>query len=146
MKKGYFYTLDAVVAVIILVVGIMLISGFYFYAPDKEKSDAITIDVASILSDVKVRDICEQTGSTCTCANYPSLQKPDICRFLDPNYNLMEVMGLLYYKNRRETINDTLTYMFVASGIKPANYEMQILLENPKNPGVVHQLFPLIET
>jgi len=141
-KRGYFYTLDAIIAVIILVIGIMIITGFYFYAPDKEKSDAITTDVTSILSDVYISDICEETGSTCTCHYYPSLENPDVCRFLDPNYNLMDVMGLLYFKNRRNDINNTLTEIFVASGIKPANYDMQILLTDGPD---THQLFPLIE-
>jgi len=141
MKKGYFYTLDAVLAVLILIIGLMMIAGFYFYAPQKEKGDELTNDVVNIMATVKVSDICENT-QPCDCEHYPSLENPDICRFLEPDYTLMEDFGMLYHKNRRSTINDTITQLFVVPGIRPNNYEMQVLLTDGPD---THQIFPLIE-
>jgi len=143
MKKGYFYTLDAVIAIIILIMGLIIIAGFYLYAPEKERTGSLSDDVTSILNQVKVEDVCTSIGSSCSCS-YSSIATSDVCRWLrKPDISLMELLGLLYHKKQREDIDNIIEDLLITPGIVPENYEIVIHLLEPAS-GNIEQLYPLV--
>ena len=142
-KKGYFYTIDAVIGVIILMIGLLFVFGFYFYSPDKERTQGISIDVTGLLTNVRTGDLCDNLVS-CSC-EYNSLER--ICNdnlLTNPNMNMMEVFGLLYYNNNRTAIEEIVQEILIDDKIVPENFQMQIILEDPGNDRL-EQLYPLIE-
>ncbi len=143
-KKGYFYTFDAVLAVIILVIGIILIASFYMYAPEKSMAQDISADMAGLLSDVRVDELCGAVPGTCSCP-YPVLE--DVCNEYTPadkDMSILQLFGLLYFKNNRTAIDSIVDEMIIQEGILPDEYELQLMLEDPKDPGKLEQLYPLV--
>ena len=57
MKKGYFFVLDAMLGLIILVVGVFLISSSYVNAPQPTQIVLLSDDLINFLSNTKIRDI-----------------------------------------------------------------------------------------
>ncbi len=143
-RKGYFYTFDAVLAVIILIIGIILIAGFYMYAPDKGKTEDLSSDMAALLSDVSVGDLCGGVQGMCSCP-YPALQ--GACKgyaISEQDMSMLQLFGLLYFKNNRTAIDSIVDQMFVQSGALPEGYGLQLMLQDPKHPGKIEQLYPLV--
>jgi hypothetical protein len=134
-KRGYIYTLDVVIGAIILIIGLFLALGIYFYAPHKVKTDTIASDITGLLSSVQVKDVC----AGCDC-RYSSLESA--CPYLtNPDMSIIELFGLLYHKNERGMIEDIMQEMVVDTRALPPNYEMQMTLEDGSRQ---EQLYPLI--
>ncbi len=143
-KRGYFYTLDVVFAIIILVIGLLLVAGSYFYAPQKVKSEALANDITGVLGSTHIYDVCNDIDS-CDCS-YQSIR--DLCnenpsQIKNPDITLLEFMGQLYHDNQREAIQDIVNETIVKSYVLPPNYDMQVVLFDPKT-GDLEQLYPLV--
>lgn len=143
-KKGYMFTLDAVIGVIILVIGIFLIAGFYFYSPDKEKTQSIANDITGVMANIKVNEICSDINVCSTC-RYASIENVCVNNLLtDPEMTLLELYGYLYSQNRRSMIEAIINETIIENNILPYNYDMQIILQEPTNPDEIKQLYPLV--
>jgi hypothetical protein len=143
-KKGYFFTMDAVIGVIILIIGLIVITGFYFYSPDKEKTQGIATDISGVLANIKVNEICSNIND-CTTCSYNSVE--NICNNnLIPNsgMTLLELFGYLHSKNRHTTIEAIINETIINKKILPYNYDMQVVLEDPTKPADTMQLYPLV--
>jgi len=57
MRKGYFFTLDALLALFILFIGLMLMSNVYTNTQPRQQISYFSEDVISLLSDTKVTDL-----------------------------------------------------------------------------------------
>ena len=144
-SKGYFYTLDVVSGVVILVLGLVLLADLYFYAPQKVKADAISQDIMEVLAAVRLTDICANIA-VCECS-YPSITY--YCRngqIKNPQVSVLDFIGQLYFDNRRQAIEDIVDDLIVSRGILPQNYDLEIILYNPDNPNAVQQLYPALPT
>jgi hypothetical protein len=141
-KKGYIFTVDVLVAVLIIVIGLIVLLGLFHYAPEKARTEELSNDIISLLSYVKVGDVCTiQTGS-CSCA-YLSLT--DVCADVqDDSISLLELFGQLYYMNEREKIDPIVDELFIQSGILPQNFGLEIMLYNPEDPSNMQQLYPKV--
>ncbi len=56
-KRGYFFTLDAFVAMGIIVVGLFVVLASYSYSPVSEQQEALGSDMLLTLSNTKVDDL-----------------------------------------------------------------------------------------
>jgi hypothetical protein len=142
MRKGYVFSLDAVIAVIILVIGILLISAIYVYTPDKERTDMLNTDITGMLANVKVGELCADL-STCSCS-YPSIA--ELCangRIWNSETTLLELFGQLYHENDRVMIERTINETLIDNGIIPGNFGLQILLMDPAR-SEPQQIYPLV--
>jgi len=145
LKQGYMYTLDVVIAIIILMIGLLLIAGSYFYTPHKVRAEGITDDITGVLAHTRIYEVCPDYEPPCHC-HYPSMQ--DLCeasptQVKNPELSLLEFMGQLYHDKRRTAIEAIINDTIIHSKILPANYEMQVILFDPEQPGQLEQLFPL---
>jgi hypothetical protein len=139
MKKGYFYTIDAFVGVLILLIGLIIIAGIYFQAPEKERTEAIAADITGLLLNVDVSDICDIP--TCDC-RYPAVKQACDDNLITNDMSLMELIGLLYHKNRFMLIEGIINETIIDQEALPANFEMQLTLQD--STGNPRQIFPLV--
>jgi hypothetical protein len=143
MRKGYLYTLDAGIAVIILVVGFMIIAALYLYTPDKERTEAMGNDISGLLAQVTLDDICTDI-EICDCSSYPSVEL--LClqgKIRNRHATMMELFGQLYHDNERPAIRDILNETIMDNRILPPNFRLQIMLMEPAT-GKMVQLYPLV--
>ncbi len=147
MRKGYFFTLDALIAVIILVIGIMVIFSYYIFAPDTERTGQLTKDISGVLSTTRVLDVCWQADSAnqdCDCS-YSALEDPGVCkRMTDRKMTMMQLFGVLHHYSQRQDIEDIIKEMIVEAQILPVTHNMSVELRDPGNPGDYEQLYPLV--
>jgi len=92
MKKGYLFTLDALIAFLVLVGGIVFISTTnYSHQLPTEQIQYYSEDIISILSEIKIYELAEN---------------PVVARMINDsnitylNKTLVEQIGLLWVKNR----------------------------------------------
>lgn len=142
MKKGYFYTLDAVIGIIILLIGLFVIAGYYFQTPDKERTESIADDITNLFVQIKVGDICTDI-SDCDCS-YTSMEAACNENLIDnPDMTLMELFGLLYSQNRKSNIEAIINDTIIHSAVLPEHFGMQVIIDDHKTGGNA-QLFPLV--
>jgi len=142
-KKGYFYTLDAVIGTAVLMIGLIIIAGLYFQVPEKEKTDALATDITGILSNVQIKDICPDV-STCSCRYNAIIQACTSNLITDPELSLMDALGLLYHKNEFTMIEMIINETIIDQEIIPPSHDMALLLQDPAAPEHVQQIFPLV--
>jgi hypothetical protein len=75
MKKGYIFTLDAIIAILILIIGLALL--FYQFSRQNQQvyfTEHLSDDVIAVLEDTKISDLCiNPAQNSCSCPNYPKL-------------------------------------------------------------------------
>jgi hypothetical protein len=54
MKKGVFFTIDAILAILLIAIGIVLVSGFYMFNPPSQRMDYVSYDTLQVLGEMKV--------------------------------------------------------------------------------------------
>jgi hypothetical protein len=82
MKKGYMFTLDAAIAIFILIIGLSIV--FFQYSKETQTlyiTEHISEDIIGVLGQTNVSDLCSFNGG-CSCL-YQSLQY-SICTQNDP--------------------------------------------------------------
>ncbi len=99
MKKGYFFLLDGLVAVLILTVGFLLISSAHPDKPSTIFNKRAANDVANVLANTKIRDICVDSPS-CSCTD--AVVRDLYCTtggIMNKDNTLLELVGELYDRN-----------------------------------------------
>jgi len=145
-NKGYFYTLDASIGVLLLIVSLVIILGFYYYAPERELTDAVSHETIGILASTMVTDVCTKIEvGDCDCGTYTNLTKA--CSdgtIKNTDVTLLSLLGQLYYLEERELINDIVEEVLIETEVHPPQYGLKILLTEPGNNQEV-QLYPVVE-
>jgi hypothetical protein len=143
-KKGYFFTLDAAIGTLILIIGLLIIGGFYFYSPNKDRTESIANDLTGVLANTKMKDVCDDFDS-CICS-YGELSTLCSTGYItNPDMSMLELMGYLYdIGYMRDEINNIINQTLVDKEILPINYDMQIIIEDPSSTNSA-QLYPLVE-
>jgi hypothetical protein len=144
-KKGYFFTLDAAIGTLILIIGLLIIAGFYFYSPDKDRTESIANDLTGVLANTKMKDICDFNSDPKTCS-YGELDTLIVTGYItNPDMSMLELMGYLYdIGYMRKEIELIINQSIIDQEILPINYDMQVIIEDPSNANTA-QLYPLAE-
>jgi len=101
-KKGYIFTLDVIIAIVILVIG-TTIYFYNFYLQDKPIffTEQISEDVVGVMSFTRLNDLCFNPGeSSCQCINYPRLEQL-VCRdtLQDPDGTILTLISEIIATN-----------------------------------------------
>ena len=120
MKKGYVFTLDAAIAILILLIGFAII--YYQFSGENRTTyftDRLSEDVIGVLAHTKVSDLCV-TGSGCGCPNYPNLTKL-VCepalRTADPTLLEMFTEVIETGTHPGRDVENTIHELFVSSKV-----------------------------
>lgn len=95
-KKAYFFIMDGIFALMILMIGFLILTSSRHALPDETMLTAESENIMDVLADVKINDLCDV--DTCTC----SVQAlSDLCDGGDiHNFDqlLMDYFGELFYR------------------------------------------------
>ena len=114
MKKGYFFLLDGIFALIILVIGYLVISqARAMYTPEIPLY-MVSENTMDLLSSIKINELC--TG--CSCTNQELQQQ--CSSILNREQTLLDYLGELYHTNKRSSAGqlfNSLTKDFIRQGV-----------------------------
>lgn len=121
-RKGHVFTIDVVVAVVILIIGLAVI--FYAY-PSKVKNyyftEQLSEDMIGVLVETNVKDLCSNPGTAgCDCPNYPEMEslacQPNL---INTEANLLELMTEVIQKQSADPndITELLQEIFVEKNV-----------------------------
>ncbi|MBL7054710.1 hypothetical protein ISS05_03045 [Candidatus Woesearchaeota archaeon] len=130
-KKAYFFVLDAMLALGILVMGALLLVSAYTRTPEKGQTTNLAEDVLDFFADTKIEDFNNPIfGPAGTLVQDGTIK--------DAQKTLLQQLGEFYYKYNLDTSDETyLTYARlliteVTEDIVPAQYEYEFLIDDAK--------------
>jgi len=119
-KKGYYFTLDAFIALIILSIGFIVITSNYSYAPAEVSTQQIANDILNVLQSAKIDDICDPDCSGTVLNTYSSLIK-------NKDNTLLEFIGELRKRGKIQKAKDLIDD--IIPNIVPFNYNYAFELD-----------------
>ena len=126
-KRGYFFILDAVIGLFILIIGVLLITSYHVSVPSQTQVNFLSDDLIRLFSNKKIKDI-----------NNPyvgiggELWKNG--NITDPDNSLLQQMGEFYATNKLELANKSIRN--ITFGVVPPQFRFEFWMD-----GVI--LYPL---
>ena len=123
-KKGYMFTVDVTIAIILLVIGI----AFLFYNFKSSKTvyftEQLAEDIIGVLAYTNTRDLCIDPGigasEGCACPNYPNLSRI-VCNenLKDADTNLLSVLSEVIERGLVDSsaVKDSVKEIFASKNI-----------------------------
>jgi hypothetical protein len=120
-KRGYFFTLDASLALFVLIIGIFIIATFSITSPKTTQLDFLSIDLLNFLSNTKILELND---------DYAGIggQLWDQGLITDKDNNLLQQIGEFYYLNNTDTAD--LFAKQVTDIVVPPQYRYEIYINN----------------
>lgn len=132
-KRGYFFVLDAVLALSILVVGIFLVTSSYIDAPQPTQVELISEDLLNFLSNTKIKDLNNPYAGI-----GGELWVNGSIR--DADNSLLQQIGEFYATNNLNTAEKFIQN--VSKDAVPYQYRFEVWVNSvilyPKNPSSEH--------
>jgi len=132
-KKGFYFSLEALFAIFLLLGVVITISNTYSYLPQRKQTELITKDVLNLLSEIKINQInhpffIEQIKNQNIIDTDISVIELVGKEWIKGNFNLSRNIAqkflmeyLSYDKNLEIVINDNNTYITIFNTTKPDN-------------------------
>lgn len=132
-KRGYFFVLDAVLALFVLVVGIFLVTSSYVDAPQPTQVELISEDLLNFLSNTKIKELNNPyAGIGGELWVNGSIK--------DADNSLLQQIGEFYAANRLNTAEKFIQN--VSKDAVPPQYMYEVWVNGvvlyPKNPSSEH--------
>ncbi|MBI2651961.1 hypothetical protein HYX00_00725 [Candidatus Woesearchaeota archaeon] len=132
-KRGYFFILDAVLALFVLVIGVFLITSSYVNAPQPTQVGFLADDLLNFLSNKKIKDLNNQyAGIGGELWNQGNIT--------DADNSLLQQIGVFYTTNKLDIAEKFIQN--VSTGIIPPQYNYELWMNGvvlyPKIPSVEH--------
>lgn len=128
-KRGYFFVLDAFLALGILVIGVSIVLSYYTITPEKEQTTNIAEDFLGFFANTEIEDFNNPYfGSSGTLVQQGYIK--------DTKKNLLQQLGEFYFNNDLDKAENLITNVTV--DLIPFQYKYEFLIDNvrlhPKNP------------
>lgn len=132
-KRGYFFVLDAVLALSILVVGVFLVTSAYVDVPQPTQVELLSEDVLNFLSNTKIKDLNNPyAGIGGELWANGSIK--------DADNSLLQQISEFYATNNLDTAEKFIQN--VSKDVVPSQYKYEIWINGvilyPKNPAPEH--------
>lgn len=132
-KRGYFFTLDATLALFVLVIGVFLVMSFILEVPPPAQVGFITGDIMNFLSGTKIKDLNNPYAGI-----GGELWKQGA--ITDYENTLLQQAGEFYYKGKIGLAEKFLQN--VSEPIVPSQFKYEVWIDNsrvyPINPDSSH--------
>jgi hypothetical protein len=132
-KRGYFFMLDATLALFVLVIGVFLVLSFMLEAPPPTQVGLIASDIMNFLSSTKIKELNNPYAGI-----GGELWKQGT--ITDQENTLLQQAGGFYYMGKTDLAEKFLQN--VSELIVPQEYVYEIWIDNsrvyPKNPDSSH--------
>jgi len=132
-KRGYFFVLDAVLALTILVIGVFLITSSYVNAPQPTQVSLLSDDLLNFLANNKIKDLNNAyAGIGGVLWNQGAIT--------DADNSLLQQLGEFYATNKLDTAEKFIAN--VSNGVVPDQFRYEVWMDNvilyPKTPAQEH--------
>lgn len=123
MSRGYIYTIDAAIAILIIVVALIPLFATQLYAPESTNANALTNDIIQLLAETKMSDVCTDM---CVCA----YEFGPLCNLANFNREapLANAIGEAFFRGEEHKARDAIEAMLRESGAVPQSHGIQIYL------------------
>ena len=132
-KRGYFFVLDAVLALTVLVIGVFLITSSHVNVPQPAQVGLLSGDLLDFLSNTKIKDFNNPYAGI-----GGELWNKGI--ITDSDNSLLQQIGEFYAKNRIDIAEKFIAN--VSNGIVPVQFRYEVWMDNvvlyPKSPSPEH--------
>lgn len=119
-KRGYFFILDAFLALGILVMGVFILLSSYTRIPEKEQTTNIAEDILDFFANTKIEEFNNPTfGPSGTLVQTGVIK--------DTQKTLLQQLGEFYYKG--DLVNAELLIKEVAEDLIPFQYKYEFLID-----------------
>jgi len=132
-KRGYFFILDAVLGLFVLVIGVFLVTSSYFAAPNPTQVGILSEDLLNFLSTKKIKELNNQyAGIGGTLWKQGDITEPD--------NSLLQQIGEFYATNNLDIAEKFVQN--VSKDVMPPQYLYEVWIEGmpiyPKSPSQAH--------
>ncbi|MBS3095897.1 hypothetical protein J4480_00485 [Candidatus Woesearchaeota archaeon] len=132
-KRGYFFVLDAVLGLIVLVTGVVLITSSYINAPQPVQVELLSDDLLNFLSNTKIKDLNNPYAGI-----GGELWKQG--EITDAENSLLQQAGEFYATNKPDTAEKFIQN--VSKDIIPSQFRYEVWMNDiilyPKTPTAEH--------
>ena len=137
MKKGYMFTLDAVFAIIVLIVGTTIVFLNMPVAGDDYYIDRMATDVINVLAHTQITDLCDIQADDCSCESYDALAALACSEHLRrTDQSILELYSetILTGAHPQEAVNSSIQEIFVDKNvIDETRFGFAILYTTPES-------------
>jgi len=132
-KRGYFFVLDAVLGLFVLIIGVFLVTSYYIEVPQPVQVGLLSDDLLSFLSNTKIKDLNNPYAGI-----GGQLWQQGI--ITDTENSLLQQIGEFYSTNKLDTAEKFVQNVSVEVIPSQFRYEIWIntVLIYPKNPAPEH--------
>lgn len=132
-KRGYFFMLDAMLALIVLVIGVFLVTSSYVDVPEPAQVSLLSDDLLNFLSNTKINGINNPYAGI----GGVLWSQGDIT---DPDNTLLQQIGEFYAANKPDLAEKFIQN--VSAGIVPQQFRYEVWVDDallyPKIPSAEH--------
>ena len=121
-KRGYFFTLDATLALFVLVIGVFLVLSLSADVPQTVQVDFLSKDIMNFISDTKIKDLNNEYGGI-----GGELWKSG--SITDGENTLLQQLGEFYANNQLDTAEK---FVQNISAIFPDQYKYELWIDNTR--------------
>ena len=121
-KRGYFFTLDATLALFVLVIGVFLVLSLYVEVPQSAQVDFLSKDIMNFFSDTKIKDLDNKYAGI----------GGDLWKngsITDPENTLLQQVGEFYANSQIDTAEK---FVQNVSDIVPKQYKYEVWIDNTR--------------
>ena len=132
-KRGYFFVLDAVLGLSILIMGVFIVTSSYVSVPPPTQVRLLSDDLMNFLSNTKIKNINNPYGGM---GGYLWNQG----EITDGDNTLLQQIGEFYYLNKPNTAEKFIQN--ISKDVMPAQFRYEVWIDNtllyPKTPTQEH--------
>ena len=132
-KRGFFFILDAILALFILIIGVFLITSSYIHVPEPAQVGLLSDDLLNFLSGTKIKDLNNNyAGIGGELWNQGMID--------DPENSLLQQIGEFYSSNKIDTAEKFIQN--VSKDAVPPQFRYEVWINGviiyPKSPSQEH--------
>ncbi len=132
-KRGYFFVLDAVMGLMVLVIGVFLITSSYIDVPQPVQVELLSDDLLNFLSNTKIKDL----NNPYTGIGGELWKQGEIT---EAENSLLQQIGEFYATNKPDTAEKFIQN--VSKEIIPSQFRYEVWMDDailyPKTPSAEH--------
>ena len=120
-KRGYFFVLDAVLGLIVLVIGVFLINSLYVSVPEPAQVGLLSDDLLNFLSNTRIKELNNQyagIGGQLWNQGY----------ITDADNSLLQQIGEFYAANKPDIAEKFIAN--VSTGIVPEQFRYEVWIDS----------------
>lgn len=120
-KKGYFFIIDALFGLAIIVIGTFLITSSYIKVPQSAPVGFLADDLLTFLSNKKIKDLNNPYAGVGGDLWSQGL-------ITDEDNSLLQQIGIFYKINKLDVANDFINSVTI--GVMPSQYRYEVLIDD----------------